>query len=103
MKRMLAIFKPASQRVVESRGDGGRRGRGDVRCKVSVSSSQSSTDGIRKPSGLGLTIDEYASVAHPYRVQVPPLPPYCVPNSLNHISNPALPSRDYRCESLVDP
>ncbi len=44
--------------------------------KVSLSSSQSVMEDIRRPSGLGPTIEEHTSVMRAYRIQVPPHPPY---------------------------
>ncbi len=61
----------------------------DEKIKVSLSSSQSSMDDIRRPSGLGPTIEEHASVMRAYRVQVPPLPPYRPPKPMPEI--PPLP------------
>ncbi|KAK0485524.1 hypothetical protein EDD18DRAFT_698746 [Armillaria luteobubalina] len=74
MKRMSTMFKPASQRVVERVAEMVEE-EDDEKFKVAVSSSQSSMDDIRRPSGLGPTIEEHASVMRAYRVQVPPLPP----------------------------
>ncbi|KAK0477161.1 hypothetical protein EDD18DRAFT_1337998 [Armillaria luteobubalina] len=74
MKRMSTMFKPASQRVVERVAEMMEE-EDEEKFKVSVSSSQSSMDDIRRPSGLGPTIEEHASVMRAYRVQVPPLPP----------------------------
>ncbi|SJL17972.1 uncharacterized protein ARMOST_21543 [Armillaria ostoyae] len=85
MKRMPTIFKPASQRVVERVG-AVLVEEDEEKIKVSVSSSQSSMDDIRRPSGLGPTIEEHASVMRAYRVQVPPLPPYRPPKPI-----PAIP------------
>ncbi|KAK0471458.1 hypothetical protein IW261DRAFT_894432 [Armillaria novae-zelandiae] len=88
MKRMSTMFKPASQRVVERVAEIVEE-EGEEKIKVSVSSSQSSMDDIRRPSGLGPTIEEHASVMRAYRVQVPPLPPYRPPKLLHTI--PPLP------------
>ncbi|PBK62036.1 hypothetical protein ARMSODRAFT_981024 [Armillaria solidipes] len=77
IKRMSTMFKP-SQRVVERVGTVLVE-EDEEKMKVSVSSSQSSMDDIRRPSGLGPTIEEHASVMRAYRVQVPPLPPYRPP------------------------
>ncbi|KAK0209929.1 hypothetical protein IW262DRAFT_499427 [Armillaria fumosa] len=88
MKRISTMFKPASQRVVERVAEIVEE-EDEEKIKVSVSSSQSSMDDIRRPSGLGPTIDEHASVMRAYRVPVPPLPPYRPPKPLHEI--PPLP------------
>ncbi|KAK0442513.1 uncharacterized protein EV420DRAFT_1077026 [Desarmillaria tabescens] len=84
MKRMSTIFsKPSSQRMVERVGvveESASEVEEEV--KVSVSSSESSMDDIRRPSGLGPSIEEHAKVMHAYRVQVPPLPAYRPPKPL---------------------
>ncbi|KAK0226854.1 hypothetical protein EDD85DRAFT_1027347 [Armillaria nabsnona] len=87
-KRMSMMFKPASQRVVERVGAMLVEG-DEEKIKVSLSSCQSSMDDIRRPSGLGPTIEEHASVMRAYRVQVPPLPPHRPPKPIPEI--PPLP------------
>ncbi len=57
----------------------------EEKIKVSLLSSQSSMNDIRRPSELGPTIEEHASVMHEYRVQVPPLPPYRPPKPMSEI------------------
>ncbi|PBK80374.1 hypothetical protein ARMGADRAFT_1040108 [Armillaria gallica] len=84
MKRMSTMFKPASQRVVE-RVRSMLVEEDEEEIKVSLLSSQSSMNDIRRPSGLRPTIEEHASVMHEYRVQVPPLPPYCPPKPMSEI------------------
>ncbi len=79
MKRTSTMFK-LSQRVVEEDEEKG---------KVSLSSSQSSMDDIRRPSGLGPTIEEHTSVMRAYCIQVPPHPPYRPPKPMSGI--PPLP------------
>ncbi len=81
------MFKP-SQRVVERVG-AVLVEEDEEKIKVSLSSSQSSMDDIRRPSGLGPTIEEHASVMRAYRVEVPPLPPYRPPRPIPEI--PPLP------------
>ncbi len=81
------MFKP-SQRVVERVG-AVLVEEAEEKIKVSLSSSQSSMDDIRRPSGLGPTIEEHASVMRAYRVEVPPLPPYRPPRPIPEI--PPLP------------
>ncbi|PBK80363.1 hypothetical protein ARMGADRAFT_1020928 [Armillaria gallica] len=85
---MSTMFKPASQRVVERVG-AVLLEEDEEKIKVSLSSSQASMDDIRRPSGLGPTIEEHASVMRAYRVQVPPLPPYRPPKPIPEI--PPLP------------
>ncbi|KAK0226861.1 hypothetical protein EDD85DRAFT_164863 [Armillaria nabsnona] len=88
MKRMSTMFKPSSQRVVDRVG-AVLMEEDEEKIKVSLSSSQSSMDDIRRPSGIGPTIEEHTSVMRAYRVQVPPLPPYRPPKPIPEI--PPLP------------
>ncbi|PBK79691.1 hypothetical protein ARMGADRAFT_117784 [Armillaria gallica] len=88
MERMSTMFKPGPQRVVQRVG-AVLLEEDEEKIKMPLSSSQSSMDDIRRPSGLGPTIEEHASVMRAYRVHVPPLPPYRPPKPMSAI--PPLP------------
>ncbi|KAK0207809.1 hypothetical protein IW262DRAFT_1529398 [Armillaria fumosa] len=74
----------------------------EEKIKVSVSSSQSSMDDIRRLSGLGTTIEEHSSVMCAYCIAVPPLPEEVLTTILSFIPRMSVPalallSRDFLC------
>ncbi|KAK0201320.1 hypothetical protein DFS33DRAFT_1490555 [Desarmillaria ectypa] len=76
IKKVSTIFKP-SQRVVERGVEEGEEEEDVSKVSASASSSESSMDDIRRPSGLGPSIEEQARL-------VPPLPTYYPPKPARH-------------------